>query len=402
MLSVTTFLLLTAPMATQNLFDQVDPARMRRDVEMLAKFNTRNTLSPQLIESATWLRDQYRSIPGVKAELMTYVLPKGRRVTEDKQVVQVVAWLDSSDTPANTLEELKGKRVVAIGGHLDSLNLEVNPETGRAPGANDDASGTILALECARAMSRRKWDNVIVFVGFTGEEQGLHGSRALAKFAKANDWKLEAVLSNDTVGSSSNLAGQKNTKQVRIFSDEATTHNSRELARFCAWSVAQDLKEFSIKLVTRADRFGRGGDHTPFAQEGFSAVRYIEVHEEYTRQHTPNDLPEYMDWAYLANVTKANLAPLSRLANAGPAPSQVRVVRDQSHDTTVSFMGAPGQTYRLYWRTTTSAVWEGSTTVKAQNAEPDTIEVKHMFAKINKDDHVFAVGAEGGVPIEAR
>lgn len=375
------------------LLAQVEAGRLRTTVEKLASFNTRNTLSPALNDSAAWLRDQYAAIAGVKSELFTYTIPAGRRVPEDKKVVQVVAWIDGEGQKAATFENISG-RVILIGGHMDSLNLQVPAETGRAPGANDDASGTATSLEIARVMAGKRWKQTVVFVGFTGEEQGLHGSRALAKFAKARGWQLDAVLSNDTVGSSSNKAGQKDDKHVRVFSDIAETHNSRELARFIELAVRRNMKNFGVKLVFRADRFGRGGDHTPFAQEGFSAVRFIEVHEEYTRQHTPDDLPEYMDWAYLANVTRANLAAMAELANAGRPPTDVRVVRDQSHDTTITWKGEPGAEYVVYWRDTTSPTWQGW-------KEAGT-SVRITIEKVNKDDHIFAVGAKAGIPIEAK
>lgn len=375
------------------ILKSVDAKRMRAHVEKLASFHTRNTLSATLNEAAAWLRDEYRAIPGVQCELFRYIAPKGRRVPEDKEVVQVVAWMNGEGCNAKSLAELKGQRVVLIGGHMDSLNLQVDAATGRAPGANDDGSGTIASLECARAMSGVQWKQTIVFVGFSGEEQGLLGSRALAQFAKANGWLLEAVLSNDMVGNSGNDGGQKDDKRVRVFSDDAETHRSRDLARYVEWCVRKHIKGFGVKLVFRADRFGRGGDHTPFAAEGFSAVRFVEVHEEYTRQHSPKDLPEFMDWNYLANCTKANLAVLYELAMAGASPADVRIVRDQAHDTALTWKASPATEYVVYWRETTSPVWQGATHV-------GTV-AKTSLKKINKDDHLFAVGAVGGIPVGA-
>lgn len=149
-----------------------------------------------------------------------------------------------------------------------------------------------------------------------------------------------------------------------------------------------------MKLVFRRDRFGRGGDHTPFSQNGFNAVRFVEVHEEYTRQHTPDDLPEFVDANYVANVAKVNLLVMASLANAAEPPENVRIDRRQGHDTTVTWRSTPGVSYVVYWRDTASPVWQGSKDVGA--ADRATIE------KINKDDHVFAVGAVGGIPVEAR
>jgi Zn-dependent M28 family amino/carboxypeptidase len=335
-----------------------------------------------LHEAAEWLASEYRKIPGLEVELMRYIAPKGRRIPEDREVVQVVATLKGADD-----------RMIIVGGHLDSLNLQADAATGRAPGANDDASGTALALEAARVMAGKKWQHTLKFVGFTGEEQGLLGSRAIAQKAKAEKWNIDAVLSNDTVGSSGNKNGQKDTKHVRIFSEEKETHNSRELARYIEWLTRAD-KNFGIKLVFRKDRFGRGGDHSPFNDEGYNAVRFVEVHEEYTRQHTADDLPEHMDWDYLANVTRMNLMTMEALANAAVPPTDVVISTAQSHDTTLTWKGTAGTKYVVYYRETTSPVWE-------KGIEVGAVE-KYVVQKVNKDDHNFAIGAVGGVPVAAK
>jgi hypothetical protein len=375
----------------QTLLAQVDQARLRATVEKLASFHTRNTLSPGVFEAADWLAGEYRKIPGVQVELMKYVLPKGRRVPEDKEVVQVVAVL-----PGRT------ERRLLVGGHMDSLNLRGEPQTARAPGANDDASGVALALELARVMAPYKWNQTLVFVGFTGEEQGLLGARALAARAKAENWALEAVLNNDMVGNAGTKTGLKNGNVVRVFSEEhdptppdpnKPSHNSRELARLIEWVVRRDMKDFRIRLVMRRDRFGRGGDHTPFAETGFNAIRFCELYEEFSQQHVADDLPEHMNWAYLAECTRANLAAMASLAQAGPAPTQVRYNTRQGHDTTLLWKGAPGTKYAVYWRDTGSSVWEGYHEVG--EVETATIE------GVNKDHCFFAVGAVGGIPISA-
>lgn len=375
------------------LLKQVSPQNLRNTVEKLASFHTRNTLSPTMVESAEWLASEYRKLPRIQVELMQYTLPKGRRVPEDKEVVQVVATLPG-----------KTHRRIIVGGHLDSLNLQVDPITGRAPGANDDASGTALALELARIMSKYEWEHTLMFVGFTGEEQGLHGARALAKLARDEGWVIDAMLNNDTVGSSSNKLGQKDDKNVRVFSEESFVgglmhpqrppHKSRELARWIEWVARKYVEDFGVKLVMRSDRFGRGGDHTPFNEHGYNAVRFIEVYEEYSRQHTPDDLPEYMDWNYLANVSRVNLATMALLANAGTQPEEVQIVRNQSHHTTLTWKALSGTQYVVYWRDTASAVWQGSRVV----GEVGQVRIEN----VNKDDHFFAVGAVGGIPVVAQ
>lgn len=374
--------MLLAAMVAQHL-EQPSPERLMATVQALSAFHTRNSLSAGVHEAAQWLQGQFDGIPGCKSERMEYVLPAGRRIPKDTPCVQVLAVI-----PGQTDDR------VLIGGHLDSLNLAGPAETARAPGANDDASGVAVALECARLMAGRQWRNTLVFVGFTGEEQGLHGSRALAKRATEEGWRIVGVLNNDTVGCSANLAGQSDKQRVRVFSDDDPASGSRELARYAAWVVAQQEGPFRVKLVLRRDRFGRGGDHTPFAEAGFPAVRFIEVFEEYARQHTGDDLPEHVDPQYLAKVTAANLAVLSALANAGPPPSNVRIVRDQAHATTLEWQAQDGVGYGVYWRDTASAEWQGFQRVGAVG--------KATIQEANKDDHVFAVGTLPGVPVEAR
>ncbi len=362
--------------------NQIDSASMKATVEKLASYNTRNTSTPELTQAAEWVAGEYRKIPGLQVELMKYTILKSRRVPEDKEVVQIIARLPGEDD-----------RIVMVGGHMDSINLQADIMTGRAPGANDDGSGTALALELARVMSAKKWKHTLMFVAFSGEEQGLNGSKALAKRAKDESWKIDAVFSNDMVGSSGNKNGQSDTRHVRIFSEEKDTHHSRELARFTEW-VNRPSKDFAASLVFRKDRYGRGGDHSSFNDQGFTAVRFTEVFEEYSHQHTPDDLPQYMDWNYLANVAKMNLRAMAALADAGPQPEDVKLDLKQGHDTVINWKPTPGVKYVVYWRETTSPVWQGSKNVGAASTA--------KMEKLSKDDYIFAVGAEGGIPVEAK
>ncbi len=362
----------------QNLMPDVDQARLRATVEKLSSFPTRNTLSSGLVDACEWTASELRKLPGVEVEIMRYPIAKGRRIPEDMEAVQVIATI-----PGET------DRILLMGGHIDSLNLEVDAKTGRAPGANDDASGVAAAMEVCRLMAGKKWRNTLKFVAFSGEEQGLYGSAALAKRAKDEGWDVIGVLNNDTVGSSSNLQGQSNDKQVRVFSEEGEDHDSRELARFIEWVVRSDVPSFGVKLVFRRDRFGRGGDHTPFVQQGISAVRFVEVHEEYARQHTPNDLIEHMDFDYLANVTRANLAVFRVMAGGGASPTQIQVVRHEGHEARIRWDAEEGGQYQVFWRETSSPVWEGAT---------DPMSESEVILPISVDDMIFGVGAVGAVP----
>ena len=365
------------------LLKQVDTNRLRATVERLASWPNRNTNNPTLTEAAEWVAGEYRKIPGLQVEIMRYPIERGQRVPESKEVVQVVATL-----PGQTAHR------VIVGGHMDTINMRGGGVDAPAPGANDDATGTSVALEMARILAGQKWRNTLVFVAFSGEEQGLLGSRALAKRAKAEGWTIDAVLSNDMVGNSRNKLGQSNVRELRVFSEESETHNSRELARFIHWNAKENLRGFGPRLVFRRDRFGRGGDHTPFNQEGFTAVRFVEVHEEYSRQHTPDDVPSGIDWRYLANSARLNLVTMAALAKAADAPTQVRVDRSQGYDTKLTWRTTPGTRYVVYWRETTSPVW--------QRAQEVGAKAEVTVPKVHKDDHVFAIGAEGGVPIEAK
>ena len=377
------------------LFRSIDASRMRATIEKLSSWNTRNTSSAELTEAVNWVADQYRKLPGMQVEVMTYTVEPGPRVPAEKQVVEVVAKLPGDDD-----------EMVLLGGHLDSINMQrqsptdplPDPLTARAPGANDDGSGSALTLELARVMSSHKWRHTLVFCGFSGEEQGLFGSTALAKRAADEKWKINAVLSNDMVGNSSNILGQSDSKHVRLFSDppDPTGKNpqiSRELARFIEFEVRHKLPSHPVKLVLRRDRFGRAGDHTPFSEAGFNAVRFTDVFEEYSRQHTPNDLITSVDWNYLTENAKVNLTALVDLANAGPAPQNLKMDTRQGYNTILRWTATPHTRYIVYQRDTASSTWE-----KAY----DVGEVDHVtLDKVGKDDNFFAVGAVGGVPIPA-
>ena len=375
-------MIVTASLLLSHLTSEVSKDSLRQTLTHLSTYPTRNTNTPELEKAAEWVASEFKKIPGLRVELMRYDVKKGRRVVADKSVVQVVA----------TLPGESDKKVI-VGGHLDTINLTGDPLTAIAPGINDDGSGVALTLECARILSQKRWRNTLVFVAFSGEEQGLFGSGALAERAQKESWKIEAMLNNDTVGASQGPGKLKDKKRVRLYSEESTDHNSRELARFIEWETRGKVKGFSPWLVFRKDRFQRGGDHTPFNIKGFNAVRYVEAIEYLTHQHTDKDTLEGIDFDYLANVVRLNLISLSSFASAADAPTNVRYDAKQAHDTIVRWNSQPGISYRVYWRESSSSVWQGM--VEAGEKNEVTIKGK------NKDDHVFAVGAVGGVPISA-
>jgi hypothetical protein len=373
-------MIVTASLLLSHLTSEVSKDSLRQTLTHLSIYPTRNTNTPELEKAAEWVASEFKKIPGLRVELMRYDVKKGRRVVADKSVVQVVA----------TLPGESDKKVI-VGGHLDTINLTGDPLTAIAPGINDDGSGVALTLECARILSQKRWRNTLVFVAFSGEEQGLFGSGALAERAQKESWKIEAMLNNDTVGASQGPGKLKDKKRVRLYSEESADHNSRELARFIEWETRGKVKGFSPWLVFRKDRFQRGGDHTPFNIKGFNAIRFVEAIEYLTHQHTDKDTLEGIDFDYLANVVRLNLISLSSFASAADAPTNVRYDAKQAHDTIVRWNSQPGVSYRVYWRESSSSVWQGM--VEAGEKNEVTIKGK------NKDDHVFAVGAVGGVPI---
>lgn len=366
----------------------IDPAALRATIERLSSWHTRHISSTTFDEAVDWIAGEYRKIPGAKVELFEYPVVKGPRVAADRNVRMVLCRLEP-----NQPDPQPG--LVMMGGHLDTINMTGPADTTlRSPGANDDASGSAATLECARAMAARPRRHPMIFIGFTGEEQNLLSSRALAARAKTEGWTIDALLNNDIVGNSSDLLGERDPREVRVFSELSPDHQARELARFMEWlQRTQGAKGFGVKLVFRNDRFGRGGDHTPFNQAGFTAVRLTETFEEYTRQHTDQDLPQYVDYGYLSRVAGLNLLALDRLANAGPPPTRVRIGRAQGHDTVLTWTATPGVDYTVYWRDTAHGAWEQAQRVGA--AATTTLK------KVSHDEHEFAVGADGGIPVPA-
>jgi Zn-dependent M28 family amino/carboxypeptidase len=355
---------------------------LKATLNHLATYPTRNTNTPECRKAVEWAASEFRKIPGLQVEIFEYTLPKGRRVPEEKRVAEVIATLPG-----------ESDHNVMVGGHIDTINLKGDPMTAIAPGINDDGSGVALTLECARILAQKKHRNTLKFIVFTGEEQGLNGSTALAEKAKREGWKIDAFLNNDIVGGSQGPGNMRDKKRVRLYSEDVPTHNGRELARFIEWNSRGAIRDLEPYLVFRKDRFQRGGDHTPFNNQGFTAVRFVETIEALDRQHTERDTIDSIDYSYLANVVRLNLHNLTTLANAKEAPSNVKYDPKQAYDTTLTWTSKPGIEYIVYWRDSNSPTWQGALKVGTTN----TAIIKGK----NKDDQVFAVGALGGVPISA-
>ena len=400
---------------------EISAQRIQANIGKLVSFGTRLTLSaqdPALIASGRgigaareWIKaqfEQYSKDCGGCLEVKTesFTEPAADRIPKPTEITNVYAVLKGTDPT-------QAKQMVLVTGHYDSRNSDTLDLNGDAPGANDDASGTAVSLECARVLSRLKFPVTIVFLTVAGEEQGLNGSQHFAKMAKDEGWQLEAVLNNDIVG------GDKSAEQdhsiVRVFSEgvpvAATDQDvrrirglggesdsaSRQLARYIA-DVGRTY-DTGVKpmLVFRLDRFLRGGDHFSFNQQGFAAVRLTEFREDFHHQHqnvrTENgveygDLPKFVDYDYVSHVARLNAATLASLASAPAPPANVHILtKELENDTTLTWDASPGATaYEVVWRATTSPEWE-----HAENVGNTT----RATLKLSKDNVIFAVRSLG-------
>ena len=395
---------------------------IQADIEKLVSFGTRLTLSAQDQDSIRKGRGIGAAREWIKSELERYsnecagclevktdsfTEQPAERIPAPTQITNVYAVLKGTD-PA------QAKRIVLVTGHYDSRNSDTLDGKGDAPGANDDASGTAVSLECARVLSKMKFPATIVFLTVAGEEQGLNGSRHLAKMAKKQGWNLEAVLNNDIIGGDKSAeqdhgvirvfseglplsASEQDVRRIRGLGGESDS-GSRQLARYIA-EVGQTYDP-GVKpmLVFRLDRYLRGGDHSAFNQQGFAAVRFTEFREDFHHQHQNvrnengieyGDLPKFVDYEYVAEVARLNAATLASLASAPPPPANVQLVtRDLENDSTLTWDASPKATgYEVLWRATTSPEWD-----HAQSFG----NVTRATLKISKDNVIFAVRALDG------
>ena len=352
---------------------EVSSSRIETSVRKLCSFGTRHPLSrtDSAFEGTgaarKWLRESYEEI----AE------STGGRLTVDLQVAKVPCQrlgMPSELEVVNIIATLRGSsdpdRIYLVSGHYDSRNGKGGDAVNAAPGAVDDASGTAVAVEVCRVLSKHEFAATIVFVAYDGEEQGLLGSKAHAAQMAANDALVDGMITCDIVGNTKGMDGRSYTDFVRCFSYAPSGNDSfgRSLARVVSRASREYVPGFRVKLIYRGDRYGRGGDHRSFFAEGYPAVRLTEPREDFSRQHQNvrprdgrpyGDLPDYADFAYSANVARVVAATLGELAAAPPVPLVVsaRLARD-AYDTEVSFKLPKGVSrYEFVWRETTEADW---------------------------------------------
>ncbi len=401
----------------RKMITEVKSENMEATVKKLVSFGTRHTLSDT--KSSTrgigaaqrWVKSEFDNYAlasnGRLTSIIDYFTIKadGRRIKNDSQLGNVMATLKGTDATDN--------RVLIISGHLDSRATDVMDSSIDAPGANDDGSGVAAMMELARIMSKREFPFTIVFVAVVGEEQGLYGAKYLADKAKEQQWNVIAMINNDMIGNSLSSGTQlRDNRQVRVFSEaipyleteaEAKVRKannrendspSRQLARYIKTVTNQYVDHLDIKLVYRNDRFLRGGDHTPFSQNGFTAIRFCEMNENFDHQHQTvrkengiqyGDLPEFMDFEYLKKVACSNLATLSNLAWSPKAPINVGIeVKELSNFSTLVWDKPEGKSvygYTILIRETSATHWEKAIFVKDTKAE----------IPYSKDNYLFSV-----------
>ena len=374
----------------QQLVSPVSAASLRAQVAKLVSFGTRHTLSSQtdprrgIGAALAWTEAELngfsRACGGCLQVGRASDTVTGRRIPTPTRLTNVFAVQRGTERPND---------VVIITGHIDSRVSDVMDATRDSPGANDDGSGTAAVIEAARVLSKHKFPATIVYAALSGEEQGLHGGKIMADYAKAQGWNVVANLNNDIIGNACGSDGVCDAKTVRVFSEGPRWQGreglaapqrslggendspSRNLSRFLD-SLAERLPAIGldVRQVWRNDRHGRGGDHTEFLNAGFPAVRFSVSVENYNHQHQDlrvengveyGDTIEKMDFAYLTKVVKLNVAALAALASAPPPPDEPTVEGAVQTFTRVLWNETPGsQSYVVRWRRTDAADWQQS------------------------------------------
>lgn len=373
---------------------EISPVRIEATIRKLVGFRTRHTMSDTVSETEgigaarRWIKAELERCgagTALKVEFDSHIAPVSARISKPTEIVNVVATLPG--TQAASVE-----RMYVVSGHYDSRNTDVMDAVGDAPGANDDASGTAAVMEMACVMAKYKFDATLVFMTVAAEEQGLLGAAHWAEQAKQKNLNIAGMFTNDIIGSSRDEHGKKDDTQVRLFAEGLPVQKeasdavrtliqtggendslSRQLARAVKEAGERYVPKFKVNVIQRRDRYLRGGDHMPFLERGYAALRFTEPAEDFNHQHqnirTENgvligDLPQYNDYNYIAKVARVNAAALSTLALAPAAPQKVQVRTSKLQNDTELVWQANGEPdlagYRIVWRDTTAADWQGS------------------------------------------
>ena len=375
-----------------NIINNVSADRIKKDIKTLTEFGTRNTFSDTISNTRgigaarRWIKSEFETISKDCNNCINVFYQKdlvtkksNNRVPHDAWIVNVVAVQKGTKYP---------NRYIIMSGDIDSRNSSGSDFTNDAPGANDNASGMAGTIEAARVLSKYKFENSIIYLGLSGEEQGLFGGAGMAKYAKDKGWDIIGVLNNDMIGNITGVDGVIDNRAFRIFSEPVPANEterqrrarrfyggevdgvSRQLARYTHKMVKTYMPEMNPMMIYRLDRFGRGGHHRPFNDLGFAGIRIMEAHENYTQQHQNiriengikyGDTFEHINFGYAKKLTAVNAITMAGLASAPPSPTNVGIggiVEASAKLQWDKVDGAKG--YKIYWRDTTSPTWDHS------------------------------------------
>ncbi len=428
LLSTTTFAqIVAAPPAPPqqtiitDIVKSISAKRIETTIRKLVSFGTRNTLSSTDDEkigigaARRWIKSELERCNKENGNPMTitfdeHTAPVSARIPKPTTIVNVVATLPGTDPSSKD-------RIYVVSGHYDSMSGDVLNALAAAPGANDDASGTAVSIELACVMSKHKFDATLVFMAVAGEEQGLLGAAHWAKQAKEKGLNIAGMITNDIVGNTRGMKGERITDRVRLFADgipakkEQTDEMlallrtggendtpARQLGRFIKTHAERYVPNFSVQLIYRRDRYLRGGDHIPFLDQGYAAVRMTEPIENFNHQHQNvreedgikfGDLPEFVDFEFAANVGRVNAVALAALALSPAAPQEVEIENLRlENDSTLRWKANAESDlagYRIVWRDTTSPTW--------QFAKDVGLLTRETIIGVSKDNVIFGVQA---------
>ncbi|WP_426076422.1 M20/M25/M40 family metallo-hydrolase [Janthinobacterium sp. PSPC3-1] len=398
----------------------ISPQRIEAHVRKLVSFQTRHTMSDTVSDTQgigaarRWIKAELERCGAqaggrLQVAFDSHVTPVSKRISRPTEIVNVVATLPGSDPQS-------AQRIYVVSGHYDSRATDVMDASGNAPGANDDASGTAAVIEMACVMARQQFDATLVFMTVAAEEQGLLGSGHWAQQAKLKQLNIAGMLNNDIIGSSRADDGTVDGGQVRLFAEGIPAVKemsdgvrglvatggendsiSRQLARHVKQVGERYVPGFKVNVIQRADRYLRGGDHMPFLAQGYAALRFTEPNEDFAHQHQDvrvengvqyGDLPQFVDYDYVAKVTRVNAAALASLALAPAAPARVQV-RTAKLENATTLVWQPNTEpdlagYRVVWRATTADQWQGA---------QDVGNVTEARLALSKDNYFFGVQA---------
>lgn len=375
-----------------DIIDAVSADRIEDDITKLANFGTRHTLSDTVSQTRgigaarRWIKSEFEKTSEACNGCLDVFYQKdlvkkgtNQRIVKDVEIVNVLAIQRGTKNP---------NRFIIMSGDIDSRVSDPTNYTDDSPGANDNASGMAGTIEAARVLSKYQFENSIIYMGLSGEEQGLFGGGGVAAYAKEQGWEIIGIFNNDMIGNITGVDGITSSTDFRIFSEPVPPTEteeqrrarrfyggevdgiSRQLARYVHKNTELYMPEMNPMMIYRLDRFGRGGHHRPFNDAGFAGIRIMEAHENYTQQHQDirvengiayGDVLEHVNFDYAAKLTAVNAINLASLAWAPPAPETVKIggiVEPSAKFQWSKVDGAKG--YKIYWRDTTSPTWDNS------------------------------------------